>query len=315
MENLKNLEFDLKLITKIARLYYYNDLNQQEIAEKLNISRTKVSRYLSKAKRNKIVEIKINSPYEKFEELSSQVEKKFNIKECLIVSSSENIEESYKNLSNALSELFSRILKDNDYIGVGWGTTLKSVARFINPISQIKINVVPLVGGLGKFGIEVHTNSVASMLAEKYGGISYAIHSPAVLDSSYTKQVLESDSNIKEVLNMVDKVNTAVLGMSDIGFDSTMIKTGNFTINDFEYLKSLGVIGDVNLIFINKEGQQVQNEIDNRILKAPLEKIKKIKNVIGIAFGKRKIEVIKAALLGKIINILITDENTAYDLF
>lgn len=306
--------YELKLITKVARLYYFDNLNQQKISEKLNISRSKVSRCLTKAKKKKIVEIKINSPYEKFEELSDKVEKTFNIKECLIVPSSENIEQTYRLLASALAEFFDRVLKENDYIGVGWGTTLKSISRYIEPARKVPIKIIPLVGGLGKFGVEVHTNSVASILAEKYGGISYAMHSPAVLDSSYAKEILENDSNIKEVFNMIDKVSIALLGMSDIGKDSTMIKSGNFNVSDFAYLESLGVIGDVNLIFINKEGQTVNNEIDKRILKAPLEKIKNIKNVVGIAFGKKKVDVIRAALLGKIINIILTDEKTAQNL-
>ena len=56
-----NKSEELKLLSKIARLYYLEDLNQQEIAEKLNISRTKVSRYLTKARKEKVVEIRINS--------------------------------------------------------------------------------------------------------------------------------------------------------------------------------------------------------------------------------------------------------------
>ncbi len=305
---------ELKLITKIARLYYLNDLNQQAIAEKLNISRTKVSRYLTKAKKNKIIEIKISSPFERFEEFSYQIEKKYNVKECIIVSSSTSQDEIYKNLASALNELLCRILKEGNYIGVGWGMTLKSVVKLIEPSTRIYINVIPLVGGLGKIGIEVHTNLVASLLAEKFGGISYSIHSPAVLDSQFAKQILEKDSSIKEVLDMMDKVSVALLGMSDIGPDSTMVKTGNFTFHDFEYLASLGVVGDVNLIFIDRYGKEVKNKLDDRILKAPLIKIQKIKNVIGIAFGKKKVDVIRAALTGKIINILITDEETAINL-
>jgi len=65
------------------------------------------------------------------------------------------------------------------------------------------------------------------------------------------------------------------------------------------------------LIFINEAGDPVPTEIDERIVRAPIDKIKKINNVIGIAFGSKKIKIITGALKGKIINILITDEETA----
>ncbi len=301
----------LKLLSKISRLYYIDDLNQQKIADKLSISRTRVSRYLAKAKKEKIVEIKINSPWEQFGELENLIEKTTGIKECIIVPSYEDIEEIYMQIAESLSGLLDRILKDGDLLGVGWGITLKSVSNYIEPIKKIKIKVIPMLGGLGKTGIEVHTNSVAKNLADRYGGESYVMHSPAVLDSREAKEILERDSSISGIFAMYDHIDTAIIGMSDIGKQSTMIKTGNFNQEDFNYLEGLGIIGDVNLIFIDASGRDIKNSLDDRIVRAPLVKLKKIKNVIGIAFGQSKVGVIKAALLGRLINILITDDRTA----
>ena len=105
------------------------------------------------------------------------------------------------------------------------------------------IKVVPMIGGLGKTGTGVHTNSVAKRIADRVGGISYMIHSPAVMDSREVKEIMEKDSNVKEIMDMSEKIDTALIGLSDLGSDSTLIKTGSFTREDFEYLKSLGVCG------------------------------------------------------------------------
>lgn len=170
-----------------------------------------------------------------------------------------------------------------------------------------------LVNGdrLGKVGTGFHTNAVAKTLADRLGGISYMIHSPAVLDSKEAKEIIEKDSNTKEIFDMVEKVQIALIGMSDIGPESTLIKTGNFNLVEFKYLANLGVVGDINLIFINEDGEKVSNKINERIITFPIEKVKSIENVIGVGFGRRKVEVIKGALRGKIINILVTDERTA----
>ena len=186
-----NKSEELKLLSKIARLYYLEDLNQQAIADKLNISRTKVSRYLTKARKEKVVEIRINSQREKFEDLERDIEKKFGIKECLLVSSSEDIRETYIQMAVSLTSLLERFLKDGDFMGIGWGTTLKSVAGYLEPEKRIAIKVIPLLGGLGKTGIEVHTNSVAKTIADRFGGTGYVLHSPAVLDSREAKEILE----------------------------------------------------------------------------------------------------------------------------
>jgi deoxyribonucleoside regulator len=300
-----------KLLSKISRLHYLEDINQQKIAEKLNISRTKVSRYLAKARKENIVEIKINSAREKFEELENAIEKKFGIKECIVVPTYEKEEEIYKQMALSLSNILERILKDGDNLGIGWGVTLRTVTDYLEANKKVDIKIIPLLGGLGKVGTGVHTNSVAKTIADKYGGVSYVIHSPAVLDSKEAKEIIEKDSNTSEIIEMSNEIDTAIIGMSDIGPESTLVKTGNFKIEDFNYLSSLGVVGDVNLIFINEFGEYIPNEIDERIVRASIEKVRKINNIIGIGFGIKKIKVIIGAMRGKIINILITDEATA----
>ncbi len=302
---------EYKLLSKIARLYYIDDLNQQKIAEKLNISRTKVSRSISRAKQLNIVSININSPADEFTELESTLEKVFDLKECLIVPWSENDTEIYRNMAVLVAGLFDRILADGDTLGVGWGATLKNISAYIEPLRKINIQTVPLLGGLGRSGIEVNTNAVASIIAEKYGGTSYAMHSPAVLDSRQARRIMEKDSSVAEIFKMAAGINTALIGLSDIGQQSTMIKTGNFSIEDFKYLESIGIAGDVNLIFINEEGQPVANDLDSRLLRLPADKLKNVKNIIGAAYGASKIKVLLGAMKGNLINILVTDEKTA----
>lgn len=303
-----------RFLAKIARLYYLEGLTQQSIANKLNISRTKVSRYLTKARSEQIAEIKINYPAEDFSSLEYQIEKKYRIKECIIVSTMESSETTIEAMGGSLNNLLSRILKNESYIGIGWGKSLRELSRYINIMEKNDIKVVPMIGGLGKTGTGVHTNSVAKNIADRMGGISYMIHAPAVLDNREVKEIVEKDSNVSEIMEMASKIDTALIGISDLGMDSTLIKTGSFTEEDFKYLKGLGVVGDVNLIFIDQYGKHVPNKIDERIVRVPLERLKKIDHVIGVAFGKRKLKVLLGALRGQIINVLFTDEETAREI-
>jgi deoxyribonucleoside regulator len=300
-----------KLLTKIAGLYYLEKLTQQEIANRLNISRTKVSRYLERARKDGIVEIKINSLKEDYSGLEYDIEKKFKIKECIVVPSFDNKEEVLKIMADSLNSLFERILTSGSYLGIGWGSSLKTIADYIYVSGKSDIKVVPIIGGLGKIGTGVHTNSIAKSIADRLGSISYVIHSPAVLDSKEIREIVENDSNTREIIRLSEKIDTALVGLSDIGPDSTLIKTGSFSLEEFKYLDSLGVIGDVNLIFINENGRHVPNRIDERIVRISPDRLKKVRNVIGVAFGRRKLGVILGALRGGFINILFTDEETA----
>jgi len=300
-----------KFLSKIAGLYYIEGLTQQEIADRLNISRTRVSRYLDEARKDKIIEIKINLPEEDYSNLEYRIEKSFKIKECIVVPTFDNKEEILKMMAGPLNNLFERILAGGSYLGIGWGTSLKGISDYINVSGKSDVKVIPIIGGLGKIGTGVHTNSVAKNIADRLGGISYMIHSPAILDSREIREIVENDSNTREIIKLSEKIDTALVGLGDIGPESTLIKTGCFSLEEFKYLDSLGAVGDINLIFINENGKHVPNKIDERIVRISPDRLKKVKNVIGVAFGRRKLKVILGALRGGLINILFTDQETA----
>ena len=305
------METNRKFLYKIARLYYFDNFTQEEISKKLGISRSKVSRFLDKARAEKIIEIKLNYPEENYDKKETLIESKFGIRECIIVPSFDSQEEVFKNIAGELSMLLQRILKNGDYVGINWGNTLKEVVARLHFPKKININVVPMMGGLGKIDTGMQTNLIASNLAEKFGGISYQIHFPAFLDSKNLKEMISDDSNVREIFDLSDKINTAILGMSATTENSTLIRMGIFTIKDIAYLKSLGIVGDINLNWVNSKGDFVPNDIFDRTLNIPFEKLRKIRNVIGIAFGNHKIKIIRALLLSRLINIFITDQDTA----
>ena len=300
-----------KLLFKISNLYYVENFTQQEIADKLNFSRSNISRYLKKARSEKIVEIKLNYPEGNFNELEFLIEDKYKVNECIIVPSSESADEVLKNMALELGELLDRVLKPSDYIGVNWGYTLKEVIRSLKVRKKIGIKIIPMMGGLGKIDTGIQANLVSRTLAEKLGGISYPIHFPAFFDNKEIKKAVEESRNIKELMEFSKKINWAILGMSSTTGYNTLLRIKEFTSTEMDYLNKLGVVGDLNLNWINNKGQYVANKINDRTLTIPYEQIKQIKNVIGIAFGKNKVEVIKGALNGKLISVLITDEKTA----
>ncbi len=305
---------DKKFLSKVAILYYLKNLTQQEIAKKLSISRTKVSRYLDKARKEKIVDIKINIPEEAFDEIEYSLEEKYKLKECIVVPTCDYFDETAKEMSVELVRILQRILSDGDYLGVHWGNTLKSIVENMEVEEKIKINVVPMMGGLGKIGTGVQTNLIAKNIADRFGGVSYIMNTPAVVDNKVIREVVKKDSSLKEILGLIDKIKVAVIGISFTDKDSTLIQMGVFGEKDFERLRTMGVVGDINLTFMDKEGKFIETCLDERIIRTPFDKIKKIPNIIGIAFGEKKVIPLKAALSANLMNILITDHNTAKEL-
>jgi DNA-binding transcriptional regulator LsrR (DeoR family) len=62
---------------------------------------------------------------------------------------------------------------------------------------------------------------------------------------------------------------------------------------------------------MDRDGNPVDLEIDERIIGLTIGQIRNIPRVIGIAGGTAKHKMIGAALRGKILDVLVTDLSTA----
>lgn len=304
------------LIFLVLKDYYIDGMIQVQIAKKYNISRIAVSRLLSKARKKGLIEFIIKYP-ENFsshraEKLEKYFREKYHLKECIIVQTQKGHSETLKILSVQLSQLFNRIVNNDTFIGVGWGTTLEGISKYIEIKSKKDIRVTPLLGGYSKFSDDAHSNNIARVIAKKFNGTSYVVNIPVSFDTKEIKESILADSTAKEIFKRIQIVDLAVLCMSDLSNKSSLYKTGQLNEDDLYYLSKLGVIGDINYVFVDKDGNFVPNEISDKTTNIfPIEMMKSAKNVVGIATGTRKAKILRAVLEGGLINILFTDSEAA----
>ena len=82
-------------------------------------------------------------------------------------------------------------------------------------------------------------------------------------------------------------------------------------MNFLHQLREKGIIGEIGWNFYNVNGKFIETGFENKIVNLSVSEIRKMKKKVTIAFGKEKIEVLKAFLKTGITNILITDSLTA----
>jgi DNA-binding transcriptional regulator LsrR (DeoR family) len=174
------------------------------------------------------------------------------------------------------------------------------------------IKVIPLVGGYGRLFDDMHSNNIARLIAEKFNGTSYVVNIPALFDTKEIKESIEKDSAAIEIFKLAKRVDVAVFCMGDLSTECSLYKTEQLNIEDLDYLRRVGVVGDINYIFIDKDGKFVTNEISERTSNIfSLELMRSVKNGIGISIGARKAKIIRAVLKGNLINTLLIDIEAA----
>lgn len=303
-----------RLLVDIAYKYYEENLNQSVIAKKLHISRSLVSRYLTKARDLGIVEFVIHDdyfhPHHKIEELLTR---NFGLKNAVCVDSNDNEHSQKKRVANAASKYLMREIQPDSTIAIAGGTTINETANSISPLSEYPdVTFVSMVGGLGDENTSLQTNFICDKFATRLKAKSKYLYAPVLVDSQEAKDVFISQTYIKSVLDKAQNADFALLGIGGDPEDSTIATAYRDHIKAQDDFADLDIIGDFCYHFMDKYGNLVESEWNCRVITLGVQHIKEIPNVIGIAEGLNKIPSIWAVLNAGLIDTLVTDEKTAH---
>ena len=157
-----------------------------------------------------------------------------------------------------------------------------------------------------------HSAELTQHLARKLGAKLRLLPAPGIVASRGMAEALKSDAQISAVLKLAAEADIALVGLGAPTPHSIVLRTGTIlSSEDLVRLQELGAVGDIALRYMDKDGNPIDLEINERIIGLTLEQIRKIPRVIGIAGGTAKLEMIRAALHGNTLDVLVTDLSTA----
>mgnify|MGYP003351866043 FL=1 len=122
-------EGSLRLLTKVARLYHTHGLRQTEIATRLGISQSRVSRLLQQAEESRIVRTVVAVPIHVHAELEEALEERFGLVEAHVIETAGDDEsEVLRDLAVAAASIFSATSMEATTIGwTSWSRTLRAM--------------------------------------------------------------------------------------------------------------------------------------------------------------------------------------------
>ncbi len=301
-----------QLIVQSARLYYEHNLTQQQIADRLNITRQKVSRLLVQGREDGIVKIIINDPTPSEPQLEVELTETFHLNKVVLTEGAGLDQSGLRHsVGIAASDYLQQILKDDDYVGIGWGRTLFAVVSTLQKNKDVRINVVPMIGGSGDMAPSFQVNELARLMAEAFGGTYRPIYAPAFTQDINEWKTIMDTHEVRQVVKLWPRLDVAVVGVGQVELQkkSAMFFTDHMTDAALVRLKSKGGVGDICGNFFDIQGRPVMDAPG--IVGANLEQLRQIPEVIAAAGGLEKVGALIGALQGGFIKTLVTDVVTA----
>ncbi|GAB3601563.1 sugar-binding transcriptional regulator [Microbacterium tumbae] len=315
----KPVDGQLRLMTKVARMYHERGIRQAEIAAALNISQAKVSRLLKRAASAGIVRTTVTLAPGLHAAVEEQLEKSYGLAEAVVVDVDPDADaaETLAAIGAGGAAYLEATLAGADRIGISsWSQTLLAVVERMHPFAARGASeVVQLLGGSGAPEVQGHSHRLLGDLARILRAEAVYVQSPGVVGNAQIRDSLIAESAMQDVGRRWRELTMTIMGIGGIEPSDVLASSGNaFTASDRAELLSDGAVGDICHRIYRLDGTPVQGEVDGRIIAIPADELRRVPRRLGIAGGTHKIDAIRGALAGGWVNALITDLRTAQEL-
>lgn len=305
---------DRPLLVRAARLYYEDELTQEEVGELIGVPRIKVTRLLAEARRSGVVSVHVEGHDRPFAEQEATLRKVYSLERCWIAATSAVERRTRAALARSGAAALAELVGAAETAAVGLSSAVVCATRALNaqPDTQSRHRqFVPLGGSWGESCDGVGPHELAAMLARKFRGVAQNFPAPLLAGSAPAARTFNEDPAVTPAIDMTRRADVMVVGVGgppgrQMGLLSPLVGDG-----ESEELARMGAVGDVFGRFFDLRGHHLSSHLDERVVGASFEDLKNIPHRLAIAFGPDKVRPVRAAMVGGIVNNLVTDLTTA----
>lgn len=305
----------LRLVTKVARLYHLHGQRQTEIAQRLGISQSRVSRLLQEAADVGVVQTVVVEPPGMHTGMEEEVEQRYGIAEVHVVDTvSDDPREIARDLGNVMATVIGQAHFDARVLGfTSWSSTMRHAASELQPTRSRAERVVEMLGDLGAPSLRVETDRAAQRLADVTRAEPVFLRTPGVVPSGEVREaLLAHDPFARAALELFDVMDLAIVGIGPCAVTAPLNGGDNyFTDEQFTVARELGAVGQINLRFLDARGEIVTTPLDDLVIGVTAAQLRATGQRWGAAGGADKHAIVLAAARGGWVDRLVTDRATA----
>lgn len=292
-------------------LYYVAGNNQEQIATKLGVSRQTAQRLVSLSVSEGLIKVRLDHPIGHCMELAAQLRKRFALDLVEVVPSDPQSPSTIIGVAEAAASEIERRLKSVTPIvmAIGTGRTLKAAIEQLTPMECPQHTIVSLTGSIAPDGSAAFYNVIFN-IAGIVKARSFPMPLPVIAASVQDRELLQSQVMIRETLALAARADITFVGIGDLGPEAPLYLDGFITETELKALQKAGAVGEICGWAFDTEGRLINGLTNDRVVSAPMPS-RETSLVVALAKGDRKLPGIRGALNRRIINGLITDEQTA----
>jgi DNA-binding transcriptional regulator LsrR (DeoR family) len=290
---------------RVVWYYYVGNLTQQEIADRLGLTRLRVNRIIGQARADGSVRIDVRVPLADCVALAERLRERYGLADAAVLPEMEDVDEQRRVIGEETSAMLHRLLRDGQTLGVGWGRTLRSALARMPRESFGHSWVVSLMGGLTR-GSGINTFEVSTQFADALGAECWYLAAPLYCPSEASRDALLAHGELADVMRRAREVDVGLVTCGDMSGRS-LIATMPMVREHEAALRARGAVGDLLGFFLDAEGRLVDHALNRQVVALTPAELKTIKVSILASGGVNKVAILRAVLSAGYVNRVVTD--------
>lgn len=295
-------------------LYYVAGNNQEEIAQKLGVSRQTAQRLVSLSVSEGLIKVRLDHPIARCMELAAALRSRYALDLVEVVPSDPQSRSTTTGIAEAAAAEIERRLRASDPIvmAIGTGRTLKAAIDQLTPMECPQHKIVSLTGSIAPDGSAAYYNVIFD-IAGLVKARSFPMPLPVIASSAAERDLLRGQPMIHETIALAARADVTFVGIGDLGPDAPLYLDGFITEAELKALQKAGAVAEIVGWAYDADGRLIDGLTNDRVVSAALPS-RETALVVALAKGQKKLPGIRAALNRRLVNGLLTDELTAESL-
>jgi deoxyribonucleoside regulator len=310
----------IRAMWECAYLYFAHEprLTSEQIARRLFLSRSMVSRHLSEARRQGFIRVIVEPPA--VVSLEQGLISRFGLTKARVVMTGSDLPERAlpRFLGAAAAEIVRGIVRDGMSVGLAGGITINETVRALPPADLKGINVYALVGPT-TFDTATSAAGLVRAMCDKYEAGDVHGHEAILYpprDKADKARILRTPP-YEKAYEGASHVGLALVGIGSLHAGSTLSRM--IEVLELGVREQSRAVGDIGYQLFDAKGRHVPSRLDDLVISVPAKRLRELhksgrSRVVAIAGGRSKLRAIRGALAGSFFDTLVTDEVTAREL-
>ncbi len=292
-------------------LYFIAGHTQDEIAKMLQVSRASAQRLVSLCLAERLITFRLEHPIAACMELAAKLKERFDLVHSEVVPTDPAAPNATAGIAERSANLLDVTLRSEIpvVVALGTGRAVRAAVERVTPIERPNHQIVSLVGNISADGSASFFDTVGR-LADRTGARHYPMPLPFLLSSEDERNRMVRIEPIAKVKAIAARADLRLLGIGQMDQKAQVHVDGFVTRDELFEMMRLGAIGEITGWAYDAKGRLIKGGTNKRLTSIPPQ-LPAQAPTIAAAVGQAKVPAIRAALAGRLVNGLITDEATA----